>query len=232
MIIDFEEGRNPNPVYFYCARNSAEPERANPEAILRSLVRQMSYLQPGGAILKPVQDQYDKRMNEGFADGPLSIEDCEALILELTKHRPLTTIVIDALDECDSKKRGILLQTLSTIVHKSIGLVKLFVSSREDRDIVLQLVDYPNLAIQANHNQDDIVKFVDSEVDNMVKFKRLLSGKVEEALVTQIKKVLSEEAQGMLACQSHCSFIIDGVGICGQIAACIGYLTVLYDIDH
>ena len=197
FIDDFEGDRNPNPIYFYCQRNSAEPERSDPEAILRSLVRQMSCLRPGGALLPPVRDSYDARKKEGFAAGSLDSDECTALILEMTKDRLMTTIVIDALDECDPEKRDVLLGALSRIITDSTGLVKLFISSRDDRDIVLHLGECPNLKIQASHNQDDITMYVNSEVSKVIRSRKWRSGKVDEKLEEEIKLTLIEKAQGM-----------------------------------
>ena len=198
FIDDFEADRNPNPTYFYCQRNSAEPERSNPEAILRSLVRQMSCLRPGGALLQPVRSLYDKRKKEGFAAGSLNSDECTALILEMIKDRLMTTIVIDALDECDPDKRDVLLEALSKIVTDSTGLVKIFISSRDDGDIVLHLGECPNLKIQASHNQDDITRYVNSEVSKVIHSRKWRSGKVDKRLEQEIKLALIEKAQGML----------------------------------
>ena len=200
FIDDFEADKNPNPIYFYCQRNSAEPERSDPEAILRSLVRQMSCLRPGDALLQPVRESYDARKKEGFAAGSLDSHECTALILKMTKDRLLTTIVIDALDECDPEKRDVLLEALSSIVTDSTGLVKLFISSRDDRDIVLHLGEFPNLKIQASHNQSDITRYVNSEVSKVIHSRKWLSGKVDERLEREIKLALIEKAQGMLVC--------------------------------
>ena len=200
FIDDFEAERNPNPIYFYCQRNSAEPERSDPEAILRSLVRQMSCLRPGGALLQPVRESYDARKKEGFAAGSLDSRECTALILEMTKDRLMTTIFIDALDECDPEKRDVLLEALSSIVADSTGLVKLFISSRDDRDIVLHLGECPNLKIQASHNQGDIARYVDSEVSKVIHSRKWRSGNVDERLEQEIKLALREKAQGMSVC--------------------------------
>ena len=160
----------------------------------------MSCLRPGGALLQPVRDLYGERKEEGFAAGSLNSHECTALILEMTKDRLMTTIVIDALDECDPEKRDVLLEALSSIVTDSTGLVKLFISSRDDRDIVLHLGECPNLKIQASHNQSDITRYVNSEVSKMIHSRRWRSGKVDEKLEQEIKSALIEKAQGMSVC--------------------------------
>lgn len=51
----------------------------------------------------------------------------------------MTTIVIDALDECNSNERQYLLDSIEQILQDSFSLVKIFVSSRDDQDIVCTL---------------------------------------------------------------------------------------------
>ena len=193
----FREHRNPNPIYFYCTRNPAEPERAKPDAILRNLARQLSCLLPGEAVLEPTRELYEARRKDAFAAGPLTVEESTALIIKLTQHRGLTTIVVDALDECEPILRDELLEAFSEILRNSGGLIKILVSSREDRDLVCHLKECLNLEIKASSNQADINYFVDSEVDKLIRTKKLLFGNVPEDLRQQIKAVLCEKAQGM-----------------------------------
>jgi hypothetical protein len=108
------------------------------------------------------------------------------------------TIIIDALDECDPARRHELLTGLDNIIQQSASLVKVFVSSRDDNDIVCQLNHSPNLFIRASDNSEDIERFVHSEVAQCIKDKRLLSGRVSEGLKSRIIATLSDGAQGML----------------------------------
>ena|SRR5947207_766074 len=112
----FRAGHNPQPVFFYSSRNSAEPGRSDPNAILASLARQLSSLQPGKPLLQPTLDLYKKKEAEGFASGSLRIEESCALIIQLVEQYPLTTIVIDALNECNPGKRRDLLKSLEKIL--------------------------------------------------------------------------------------------------------------------
>ena len=197
QVAEFQIGMNPMPCYFYCIRNVAEPERADPAAIFRSLVRQMACLPNDGVILDPVQKLYRARKIEGFAAGPLTITESKDLIIELTQSRPLTTIVIDALDECDPVLRGELFDTLTDILQRSNGLIKILVSSRNERDIICELNDCLNLEIEATNNQADISLFVNHEVDDLIRKKRLLYGNAPDDLRNMIKQTLCEKAGGM-----------------------------------
>ena len=136
---EFRDRKNPNPVYFYCTRNPAEPERGSPEGVLRSLVKQLSCLQSGGTVLDPVRTVYEARKQDDFAAGALNEKECTDLIIKLCQCRPLTTIIIDALDECESTRRHELFDAMSTILQRSKSLIKVLVASRDDRDITLFL---------------------------------------------------------------------------------------------
>ncbi|KFY17970.1 hypothetical protein V492_00220, partial [Pseudogymnoascus sp. VKM F-4246] len=194
----FRAGQSPPPAFFYCSRNTAEPARSNPDAIIASIVRQLSCLQPDFPLLGPVVATYRKREAEGFASGPLRIDESTALIIQLTEQYPMTTIVIDALDECDPETRTDLLETLEKILKESSRLVKIFVSSRDDQDIVCHLEDYPNLGISSDRNMDDITSFVRVETQDLIKKKKLLrSSTNKEELKEMIIDQVTKGANGM-----------------------------------
>ncbi|KAL8777083.1 MAG: hypothetical protein Q9194_002752 [Teloschistes cf. exilis] len=202
FLTETERNENPVPCYFYCTRNTAEFERGRSEAILRSLVRQMAV--PGttttgstAPIPAPARQVYEARKKDGFAAGPLTSAECVALMIQLASQRTLTTIVIDALDECDLESRAELLESLDRLVEESAGLVKILISSRNDRAITCYLEGFPNLTINANNNQTDIARFVEHEVDTIIKSKKLLWGKVSTELRKLIIETLCERADGM-----------------------------------
>ena len=197
QLKDARRKSTPCPIYFYCTRNPAEPCRASPDTILASLVRQLACSTSDGPILEPVREIYKSREANGFAAGPLTLEESSALIIQLSQDRPLTTVVIDALDECDLSSRGDLLDALFTILQASRSLVKILVSSRADVDIASRLSDCFNLDLKASRNQEDIDCYIKSEVDNLIDRKKLLYGKISEEMKRKIKKVLHEQAQGM-----------------------------------
>jgi hypothetical protein len=125
--------------FFYCARSAAEPERANPANIMGALLRQLASSELDLPIKEPVAKEYEDRKKKVEGDfsrlKKLTVADCTELILKLTDETP-ATIIIDALDECDEDLRYELLEALDVIVCKSVEIVKIFVSSRDDIDIV------------------------------------------------------------------------------------------------
>lgn len=194
--------RSPAPIaYFYCARNTSEPERADPDEIMRSILKQLSSSTSAVAVREPVAAKYKalkKEADETGCEEPskLTITECKALVLELLSSNP-ATIIIDALDECDPARRYELLEVLDNIIQQSSNVVNIFVSSRDDNDIVCRLENSPNVIINATDNGKDIQRFIVSQVDQSIKNKRLLSGRVSGELKQQIINVLTEGAQGM-----------------------------------
>lgn len=182
--------------YFYCARNAAEPQRADPNEILRSLLRQLSSSKADFLIREPVRKKSKELQDEGFDPRGLRIDECKQLILNILEHSP-ATIVIDALDECDPSRRYLLLDSLQEILQGSANLVKIFVTSRDDGDIVCRLRDSPNLYIRAEDNGEDIHNFVKLEVEQSIEKKRLLSGNVSTELKLLMIETLNQGAQAM-----------------------------------
>lgn len=171
--------------FFYCNRNEAERERANPEGILRSIVRQLSMSGPHARLSEFVAAKYKERECKHFADGPLRLDECVDLIIRLTEQYMCTTIIIDALDECDVTTRHSLLAALSSIMQHSSS-TKIFVSSRDDKDITLQLQELPNLYIKASDNVKDIDRYVHFKIDQALANRRLLDGNVSAETVLGI----------------------------------------------
>lgn len=193
-----QKGHSPAPAFFYCSRNTAEPTRSNPDMILASITRQLSSLEPGSPLLHPTVEAYKKRMMEGFASGQFSIDESCALIIELSEQYPMVSIVVDALDECDPDKRADLLEALESILRDSVSLVKIFVSSRDDHDLVCHLKDYPSLQLSSENNKDDISSFVTSETSSLIKRRKLLALSAnKEEIKIEIVKQVTNKADGM-----------------------------------
>ena len=186
--------------YFYCERNAIEPQRADPDEIMQSILKQLSCSGSDFSIKEPVVKMYKERKEEAEEDGcdpaKLTANECTELILKILDSSS-ANIVIDALDECDPIRRHILLRALDEIIQKSASLVKLFVSSRDDNDIVYQLATSPNVYIRASDNGEDIQRFVRSEVHQCIADKRLLGGDVSETMKTRIIATLVKGSQGM-----------------------------------
>jgi len=182
-------------VYFYCKRD--EPDLQDPTKIMQSLVKQLSVQLPGYGVPKPITDEYEKREKNAFSSRHLSFQECQNLTVSLLDIYPRTTIAIDALDEIDRQSRKPFLEALNTIAQASKSLVKIFVSSRDDDDIILELESVPNLYIDAADNAGDIERFIHREINNSIDRRMLLRGKVDDQLKRQIIAALVKKADGM-----------------------------------
>ncbi|KAI8724319.1 NACHT domain-containing protein [Fusarium sp. LHS14.1] len=197
----FRENQTPAPVYFYCSRNPAEPGRSDPSKIAASIARQLSTPKVGGPLLEAAVEVYRRREAEDtFASGPLRLDESKSLILKLLEqYRDATmTIVIDALDECNPATRGDLLDTLEDLLKTSPCLLKIFVSSRTDQDIVYKLDNYPNLHLSSDRNSPDIDLFVHSETKRLIDKGSLLRFSTRKKEIRdRIIDELTSKAQGM-----------------------------------
>ncbi|KAG4442329.1 hypothetical protein IFR05_002180 [Cadophora sp. M221] len=178
------------PAIFYCSQNTAEPLRADLASILASIARQLASLNPSSALMPPVVELYEEAEAQGSASGTLDIDESKELILALINAYPVTTIIIDALDECCANERGVILDFIKTVIEESSSLVRIFVSSREDGDMVFHLDRFPNMRISSGKNQVDIEAFVVSETSRLVGSGYLLRNstrqmKLAEEIVTK-----------------------------------------------
>jgi hypothetical protein len=175
--------------YFYCDRN--QESRQDPTSVLRSFVRQLSVCQQQNALQKLMVAEYEQRRQKGFSSGKLTFQECAKLILDYVNIYPQTTLVLDALDECNPQTRKQLIEVFDSLVTESSKPVKIFISSRPDRDIKTRFQSGPNVGIQATDNHQDIAKFVKSKIDQnstwFNKFPATLRDEVVQTLLTKSK---------------------------------------------
>lgn len=201
LVIDTVESQRRNNqvalAYFYCKRNN-ESYRQDPNAILRAIVKQLASLRTGLPLQDAVVREYNERKKDGFSKGFLQLDTSIEIILELTTVYPQTTIILDALDECDMHKRDELIKALHSLVDKAPNLVKIFVSSRDDDDIVFQLKKVSNLSIKASDNIGDIERFVKEKISKSIEEGKLLRRvEVDEDLQLRLITTLINGADGM-----------------------------------
>jgi hypothetical protein len=181
--------------YVYCTQSTTEPQRADPDHILRSILRQLSCAKPSMPIREPVVKKYQELQEDGFDPRELTLAAARTLILELLASN-VTTIIIDALDECNPKRRFELLSSIEQFLQPANCVVKILISSRDPR--ISSRLDKPsNFSINAGLNSRDIERFVELEVARSIQEERLLDGKVSSHLRDKIITTLKGGAQGM-----------------------------------
>ena len=193
---------SPAPIaYFYCAKNASELERADPEEIMRSIVRQL-YLtrHTQRTIHEALLIEYERREVESKIDGldipRLRMGDCIRLILNLTSSNP-ATIVIDALDEVQRECRHELVIALQRIARESESVIKIFITSRDDSNILALLSNVPRIRIQTHNIEADMALFVHHRVTCAIESCNLLNGSVSSVLKEDLIKALIDGAEEM-----------------------------------
>lgn len=182
--------------YVYCARNATEPERGEPLAIIRSILRQLSCPKPNMDVQDVVLKKYRELQEDGFEPRDLTLVESKGLILESLEHNK-ATIIIDALDECIPERRYQLLTAIQELVETASCPVKLVVSSRKYEDITSRLSKLSNFKIDAGNNKGDIERFVRLEVERSIQESRLLGGRASVQLQEKVIQTSIDGAQGM-----------------------------------
>ena len=107
------------------------------------------------------------------------------------------TLILDALDECVRSTRHLLVNEIDKLISgPNSCVIKVFVSSRPDKDIKHHFQGGPNVCISATDNGADIRKFIDDKINNSP------SDWLEEVtsapgLREEIVSTLHEKADGM-----------------------------------
>ena len=201
LLSDHSVFANAAPIaYFYCQRNTAEPQRSDPTEVFRAILKQLLCCNPRWYEESFTANNYRARKFEAELEGcevsSLDLFETTDQIIQIASVMPVT-ILIDALDECRSDQRHELLRALDLLLEKSAHLVKIFVSSRDDIDIVLRLKNHPNIYISINDNTDDIHEYIQYEVQKAQSDRRLLNGAISPELARLVTEKLAAKAGGM-----------------------------------
>ena len=148
-------------------------------------------------IKSPVPELYQERRSiaeEGgsFAPTKLSLDDCTDIILDVLEGQP-AVLLVDALDEC--KDLPSLLGALGKITRK--GSIKCFLSGRDEISREIECASFSFMSSSVTDNSADIRRYIEREVEFIITEKRLLHGKVSNALRNEIVQVLNNGADGM-----------------------------------
>lgn len=132
--------------YYYCASCDFEPERSQPDDVMRSILRQLTVSTTTNQrkVRDILMSEFDRKQAQsrlkGFDMDKPTIEDCIRLILEVAITDPIS-IVVDGLDMIEEVHRPKLINALVNIVQKSSSVVKIFLSSRYNGHVISLLED-------------------------------------------------------------------------------------------
>lgn len=190
----------PPLAYFYCSKKGADPRSRSSLEILCALLRQLTgrdtRLPLRGKVALEFQSRKELYSDTGAQMSRLNIEEVVTHILDVAADDPII-IVVDALDEADEAERGDLFRSLEKILRKSQNVAKIFVSSRNDGDIVDAFEHHSNIDIEECMNGEDIRNFAEHKVREAIEMKRLLRGRVSISLQKEITETLARGARGM-----------------------------------
>ncbi|PNP42308.1 hypothetical protein TGAMA5MH_05990 [Trichoderma gamsii] len=175
--------------FFYCNRSGTSMQQ--PIVVLRSFVRQLS----GKAFddSDEIQSSLVQKCAEAKRNGrELSYKDCEELILESFNVYSKTTIVLDALDESDIVVYNVA-EHLIQLAEKARQPVKIFISSRPDREYLKEIItDKFLITVDADNQHDDIQKYLEDKLYSTERFQRR-----EKEIQDEIKGIFRTKGSGM-----------------------------------
>ncbi|KAB8215101.1 ankyrin repeat-containing domain protein, partial [Aspergillus novoparasiticus] len=180
--------KNEGFAFFYCKRDDRPRDR--PLTVLQSFVRQLST-----TVRNPKSMQTNLQAACGTArkEGTnFRLEQCKDHIQNSLNIYRKTTLVIDAMDECDPQSRHELVDALKAFVQRAKNPVKIFIASRPDRVLENQLEVTPSVCIEASDNLEDIRQHIDNELNRLAKSNTFL-----ESMKAEIIDSLIERSQGM-----------------------------------
>lgn len=158
--------------------------------MLRAFVRQLSTTVTDSLFMQKSLKQFCSETRLKACQPTVS--DCKKILLELVNIYPRTTLVLDALDECDARNRLELIEVFDYLLAEASNPLKIFISSRPELDIRKKLSGRTNIEIQAKDNYHDITKFVKSRILEHSRWDSLSSALQKKTVTT-----LQDKSQGM-----------------------------------
>lgn len=161
-------------------------------------------------IPQAVSEIYGQRERDGNSSGSLTVNESRDLILRLSEKYLQTTIIIDALDECNRDSRRYLFHAINMLLS-STSRIKIFLTSRYDDDIKEMFSKSLNHYLDAKDNTSDINNYIETQIRLRSDPSRaggvdrlLLKGKVDKKLKELVISALQDKADGMYGFTRPC----------------------------
>ena len=126
------------------------------------------------------------------AGGSMSYNMCKAQLLTSADMYSRTTLVLDALDECERTLRASLVKAIEYLMSQSKQPIRVFISSRPDSDIRALFAALPSIEMQATDNQDDIELFVHEQIAKHYRWRTM-----RKYMKDRLIKTLLAQSHGM-----------------------------------
>ncbi|KAJ6180539.1 hypothetical protein N7519_011000 [Penicillium mononematosum] len=187
--------------YFYCGDSRLGRSWADPDEVMRSLTRQFAIVDRERLkVHESITLEYARREAEAKLDGfekpRLRATECTDLILNILGANP-AVIIVDGVDEVEEHRRHELLNELIRIRDESASVVKVFLSSRENSNVMAVLQDASMLRVQDTDTRQDMEVFVEHCVSTSISARNLLDGNVSDDLRHKLTQFLLNRAGEM-----------------------------------
>jgi hypothetical protein len=173
---------------YYCDYSDMDSLRAL--VILGTIIKQLL-----GRISMPAD--VANKINQTFGDSTRTPDTGEAvdILLSVMNLFPKVYLIIDGLDECESDQRLKILSVVHCLAQLDHPKVLLFISSREEADIVASLGPYRSIRTSEENISRDITSYISDIVSSKVQSGELILR--NPALEQRIVAALVNGAQGM-----------------------------------
>ncbi|KAL9110562.1 MAG: hypothetical protein Q9227_004920 [Pyrenula ochraceoflavens] len=115
---------------------------------------------------------YKRYQAKGFS-GSLTLEDCSTLMLSFFGLYSQSTLIIDALDECDSQSRHVLIRAINVILERTPKPVKILISSRNEEDIKVRFCNDYCIEVNADDICEDVENYLRCTIDNEFRWRNI-----------------------------------------------------------
>lgn len=171
--------------YYYCSgTNGAATEAID---VLGGILRQLAQSDGGLEIFEKWRLTHNQSQ--------LDYHHIKVILRHLIEYngKTQTTIIIDALDEVNPDNIQHLMDTLDVLLDTSEGLLKVFVSSRDNPPIRMLLCDWPELKIDEKSTRIDLEFYIDENVD----IRLGKNERVSAELRREVKLFLKQDTKGV-----------------------------------
>ena len=160
-------------------------------SILGTILKQL--LLPKSSLL----DTLHSELSSAFQSGSRTPDRVELAILlhSVLKAYSEIYVIIDGVDECEKNVQQDILYAIEDMIELNQCTVKVWISSREDTDIMNGLRKYPSIHIVETKVTGDIANYVQVAVKS-----KLQSGELfirDQTLEKEIISTLTTKSQGM-----------------------------------
>ena len=127
-----------------------------------------------------------------FADDNASPtqQELKDILLITMSALPSSFLLIDGLDECDKETRRDVLSLIKWIIEQKVSVVRVYVSSQSDVQILNALASYPRISISSEMLSCDIATYVLDATQSLIQDRQLLlqNPELEQEIIAELIK--------------------------------------------